>query len=741
MNRISTLTCLCLCIHTSVFSQLPQDAQWSAYTNMRQINDILVAGDDIWMASSGGALHYDKANRVYHRFTSLDGLAGNRLLSVAMDRAGDLWFGTAHQGLCRLRRGATRFDPPFIEFRDREIHAILAHQDRLYVGTDRGISVFLLDTEEVELSYRRLGNLPFDSPVNTMLVHNDTLFAGARKGVAWADLAKLNLRDPDNWRSMPRSGAVHDMVVADNVVLATSKHGVFSFEPAQDLFFLEFEESEVRALGSLDGRALAATEGGRIVQRRQDGTWRRVGATSILGANAISELNGSAWLATNSGLRVVRAGEPPPSGEPASSRFFDIIRVEDELWSTSVADDLQATASAGISRLVDGGWTVFDKSTGMLSDQLVALETDRDGVLWVGSWGDGIAVQQGSGWVTIDESNSSLQGIGSKFDFVATSDIARDPQGNMWIVTVAVGVAVLDGFPENEGFLFDQVEMGQSGRLDLYRIEFAAQGHKWLASRTDGLVILDDGDTPFIGGDDRFVVINQSVEPRLSSNRAFDVAEEEDGTLWVATDNGLNSIRSRYDRDSGGLDVDDWRVYSTLDGLASDEINTLEIENDHVWVGTNRGLSLIEDGEVVLTLTAANSGLISNTVTGLYFDAESNDLWIGTLEGLSRLHLGTDMPMNVEVATEHTVFPNPFVADGHGRLTLTGLPPDAHVRIYSSSGELVSSLSADPAHDRILWTGQNDRGTLVGSGIFFYVVESPTVGPIRGRFAVVNTGQ
>ena len=721
-------------------AQLAIDSEWAAFTNMTQTNDIAVTGNDVWLATGGGALHYDRTTETYRRFTRLDGLGGNQLLSVTIDDDENIWFGSAANGLSRLQAGASHFDPPFLEFRDRDILTLQAHGDRLYVGTDRGLSVFLLEKQEVKESYRRLGSLTKDAAVYALAIHNGILFVGTSEGLAWASLSQPNLQDPDSWSSTIIVGRVHDVVVAGNNVLVASSLGVFTYDPTNDRVFLDFDGESVDALGYFDGLALAATDEGNFMRRLGAGIWRRTGAPLIFDVRGVSRIDGgSVWLATGTGLRVIGSEAPTSSAEPGSSRFYDLRLVDGDLWAASVPDDQQRTLSAGVYQLHDGAWTVFNRSNGMPNDELVAIETDRQGRIWIGSWGGGVAIRQSNRWFELDEKNSVLRGIGPGADFVAVGDIQRDVDDNLWIVNVAVGIAVIDNYPQTQGYLFDQVALGQPAGLDLYRIGLARDGHKWVASRTDGLVILDDGGTPFTGGDDQIVVINQLAEPRLSSNRAFDLVEDDEGTLWLATDSGLNAIGGSYDRSTGKLNVSTWRVYDSLDGLASSEINALEIDGDgHLWVGTSAGLSRIDDGEVAFTLTSTNSGLINDRVTGLLFDAGANELWVGTFDGLSRLRLGTASSNGEDPVSGSGVFPNPFVTDGHQQLTFAGLPLGATLEIYTLQGELVTSLEAGVGRGSISWSGLNDAGFLVGSGIYFYVAQAPSSEIVRARFAIVD---
>ena len=89
---------------------------------------------------------------------------------------------------------------------------------------------------------------------------------------------------------------------------------------------------------------------------------------------------------------------------------------------------------------------------------------------------------------------------------------------------------------------------------------------------------------------------------------------------------------------------------------------------------------------MAFALTTANSGLIDDRVNSLLFDEELGELWIGTLNGLSRLRVQTG---DGEEGTSVQVYPNPLRLGSRGNLlTLTGLPLGAEVSIYTNSGQL-----------------------------------------------------
>ena len=86
--------------------------EWSAFTSMKTINQVLVYDNKIWTATSGGVLLYNPTTGEYVRFTTLEGLASNQVLSMTADRHGNLWFGTDGHGLSRLKIDTNLLDIP-----------------------------------------------------------------------------------------------------------------------------------------------------------------------------------------------------------------------------------------------------------------------------------------------------------------------------------------------------------------------------------------------------------------------------------------------------------------------------------------------------------------------------------------------------------------------------------------------------------------------------------------------------
>ncbi|MCC7262556.1 MAG: T9SS type A sorting domain-containing protein [Candidatus Latescibacteria bacterium] len=730
----------CLLLLALLAASAGAQEEWTGDTSMRQINQVLVLDGQVWNATAGGVLRFDPGQRTFERFTRLDGLAGNQVLSLAADEHGDLWFGTEGQGLSRFRLAEHRFDPPYLDFKDLRIEALVAAGGRVYVATDRGISVFLVDKEEVRETYHRLGDLAKDLQINDLVIFNGALWAATPDGVAWASLDQPNLQDPESWQTNSFLGATHTLMVQGDTLLAAANRNVFAFDPQLGRFAPDYADTlKVLGMGSFQNRAVICLQDGKFMWRTGPGEWARQTAPRFAQVTSLSQGDSALWVGSKQGLLAVGALTPPAPSEPGANQFYEMKLLDSgELWVSSVPNDF--SDPHGLYQFDGTHWQIHDRSQGLPSNTLVSLETDTADRLWVGTWGQGVVIRDSTGtWQRLNQTNSILKGVPNDPNFVAISDISRDSTGLMWLANVQIGLVVMDNFPPTRSQLFENPALSLALKHDIGQVVIAPAGIKWISTETDGLILFDDGGTPFDPADDSSLLINQVYDQRLTSDRVNALLLDRSGRLWVATNSGLNAVRGTYSRASRTFRVESWRTYAAETGLPSSEINTIEQDDlGNIWVGTEGGLTRISSqGEVEFTFTKSNSLLIDNRVKSLLFDPEKRELWIGTFDGLSRLHLG-------EVTTPGggslTVYPNPFVLEGSGStLHFAGLPLGASLRIFSLSGQLVAQLDGTPGQGTIEWRGQNQAGVLVGSGVYFFVATDEAGHSTKGKFAVVGS--
>ena len=724
-----------LLLSLPVHAQL-SGTQWEAHTSMRQINRVLVHQDEVWAGTHGGVLRYDQQTQTYTRFTRRDGLPGNLILSLSVDANGHLWFGTHSQGLSRYRPDEDRFDPPYLDFQSLRINALKPNGDILYVGSERGVSAFVISKEEVKETYRRLGQLAKDTEVTSIEVFAGRLWAGTVNGLVWADLDQPNLQDPSSWETEPMRGEVRDMLLYQDTLFVAASNGIWRVHPALDRPVLDYSTTGSVALGLFEGSIVAGAADGTLSQR-QGNRWQPLSASGISSTADLSDTDGPLWVASASGLRVLGTDPPTPPREPRANFFFDIAQTPNgHLWVASVPKD--NLPAFGLYEFDGEGWTTYNRRANLSSNKVSAVETDAEGLLWVGNWGVGIDVRAANGqWQHLNTNNSVLEGINGD-TFAAISDIDRDANGLMWIANVQNGLVVMEGWPPQRAALNSQLDFGISAGRDMTKIAIGPDGLKWVGTASDGFFLFDDGGTPFETGDEMGLTFDTAAYPSLTSDTVIDIHVDRSGRVWVATNNGLNAVRGEYSRPDANFAVESWKVYNTDNGLPNNATTSLaEDDWGRIWVGTEGGLARIDtEGQVEFALDT-NDGLVNNRVNSLYFDRENDALWIGTLGGMSRLQLGTS---GAAAGPQAYAYPNPFRIGVRGAsLTFADLPLGASVRIFTVTGELIRELDGVAGEGAVTWNGRSAAGFLVGSGIYYFVAQAETGDAVRGKFAVINS--
>ena len=216
-------------------------------------------------------------------------------------------------------------------------------------------------------------------------------------------------------------------------------------------------------------------------------------------------------------------------------------------------------------------------------------------------------------------------------------------------------------------------------------------------------------------------------------NTVQDVTVTPDGRLWAATQAGLSVY-----------DGSDWRLFTSADGLASQDVRTVAANDDgSVWLGYGaQGLGLTRfalNGEIpsATTSSALLSAGVSPSNEQIFTVLPSgSELWLGSADGLLRqegngwqtLPSPNDIPSNQPVAL--------LVADGQPWLASA----NSISRFNGTSWELVDGL---PAEQTISSLNSDSNGQIwatfgsVGDGAASYdpasnrwqTVSCPVTGP------------
>ncbi len=122
--------------------------------------------------------------------------------------------------------------------------------------------------------------------------------------------------------------------------------------------------------------------------------------------------------------------------------------------------------------------------------------------------------------------------------------------------------------------------------------------------------------------DSNYHSINNELTDYIGDSRIRCIERGTDGDLWIATfTNQLGAVHLLKD---GQIEK-----YTIENGMPSNEVRCISVQNDgRVLLGTNNGLAIIRDNQVIRTIGAAEG--ITNTVFLTVEEGEDGKIYIGT---------------------------------------------------------------------------------------------------------------
>lgn len=218
----------------------------------------------------------------------------------------------------------------------------------------------------------------------------------------------------------------------------------------------------------------------------------------------------------------------------------------------------------------------------------------------------------------IKNGTAKIYRLSIKYVSVYSQTAYEDKKGGLWVADLGKIYYLRDG------------DITEYGAKDGILPEIF--GHNFW-EESDGSIWFATGDynRPGIGlfrfRDGKFIKFGG--ENGLSNDRIFDVFKDREGTIWLATDKGLNRLRNQI-----------ISPLSTKDGLIHNEVYPiLKSRDGSIYIGTNGGLSRYKDGKFTNLMMNVGKNQDAISVQSLAEDTEGR-LWIGVIGGLFVLNDG-----------------------------------------------------------------------------------------------------
>lgn len=299
--------------------------------------------------------------------------------------------------------------------------------------------------------------------------------------------------------------------------------------------------------------------------------------------NDLLETRGGAiWIATNGGLAKLN---PKGLRNNSENPLFSVYLPE-KPNSRQILNLLEDTdgqifvgTSDGLYRLTEtDGRYVFDlvnlgnPLTEML--EITTILKDRSGVLWVGTWANGLLRILPDGQV---ERYSMEQGLpGMNID-----SLLEDKNGRIWVGmrTGIAGLCLLVTRPERDQKIVERVFTMKDGLPATWipALFQTQEGQMWVAS-IRGLCKWQGG---YGDAGEKSVCKTYTAKNDICDSDVWSLTEDKDGNLWTGTRCGAKKL-ARYG----------FTTYSDADGIDSAFINSIfESASGEIFVSFDRGES------------------------------------------------------------------------------------------------------------------------------------------------------
>ena len=468
----------------------------------------------------------------------------------------------------------------------------------LWIAT-KGDGLFRFNGEEF-YQFTRKDSLPTDYILSVLVDDRKYLWAATLSG-----LVRFDGQDFETFEYFPQlhNKAIRLLFQSNNsdIYIVNDHNDLFRFdgENFNEVDILEVKGREVTAIEQEDdGNLLFAADGSTIFRVSPNGSTDTLEIpqssriTSLYSAN-----NDDIWVGTESAIYVIK-------GE-------DVIKFDDdfqELYKVSVNEFLEdregnlwMATSNGLFKYSEGRLSPFGKDEGLTNSSIEGICLDNSNHLWVGAGQRGLYRFSGERFAYLSEED------GMPYDLV--TGIVKDKNGTYWMGTLGGGLIARKGKEIITYSLQNNLRSNLISTLGLDQ-----DGNVWFGSKDDGVSV-------YLVNRKRFTHLQGKL------GQVNQIIQTPDGEVCVVHDDGLQFYKNRKPVMSYGTDLFDQK-----------KVNSITFEDDLIYVGTEKGLYVLENG---IPSLIPNDRLKDLAVSSLVRDPSGN-LWISTLGGGLAVKSGSD---------------------------------------------------------------------------------------------------
>jgi len=587
----------------------------------------------VWMGTKTGVIKFDGVN--FFRYTNENGLAQGAVRVLFSDHNKNIWMG--HEGGGISRWNGKIFEK--IEFRDTLINSnitsiIQDSDNQIWITTaqDGALLIKNPNAPPSEMIYEHYlkGKKLSDQVFCSFAAKDGTLYFITNIGIK-----KYN-KQTDNFESFLPDG------------LSTYFNITTMFEDSRgNLWFGTYNGGLYELLSSTNKVLIYDTHNG-------------------LAANWISYITedskGNIWIGhwsrdnSNGGISCI--------GPDHKIKVYNTMNGlhDNKIWcikEDTEGNMLIGTTEHGLDIFKGDQFVTFSTKDGLINNQVNAIVQDTKDQIWFGT-SAGVSIYNNK------DDKRIFKNYNQTTHFISNliQSIKEDPDHNIWIGTQDQGVMVYNiiqnrfiAQPDINAYLPNMSKAVQA-------LEISPDGHLWIGtlegliewdirkneyiktfSQIDSLagndisaLFIDSKNNLWVGSKDKGLAIQKEgvfkLVPKINNVTPNCITEDYNGKIWIGTNTKGVLV----------LDNDSIKQFSEANGLLANLINLIICDkNNNVYVGTNRGLNMIDQIQHRIITYTKKSGFvgIETMVNASFIDRQGN-LWFGTSNGVTRYTPGIE---------------------------------------------------------------------------------------------------
>ena len=733
---------------------------WRTYLAYSDIQDIVSAGDIIYVMSSNNLFSYDTADESVTEYNKVANLSDTYISKIAYCKSAQrliVVYDDSNIDLIDDDGTVTNVSDIYrTTLSDKTINNIDVYGQYAYLSTSFGVVKLNVRAAEISETYK------LKSRIWSVAEYNGKVYVAPFSSGYFVGVKGDNLIDPSNWKFVSGDPAVRLMVV-DNKLMGYRWDDFYPLD-ADNLSYDvpgRIANNDMPHYSFNDGTLILWNSSTAVICRDGVKTTVRLNLGNSVEALCYNKNTKSYWhdfggcyltsaLEKDGYLVTAGQGICPDSPRYNDHGFMTFCQGVLYTCGGGYSADSDLKRRAAVQKLDDDGWTIFqddiDSLTGydFVDANAIAVDPLNTSRLFTGGrtgiyeYLDTRFVRaynnstSGDGKYVTASPLQTASGLGDNRKYVMAQALCFDESGELWCYnSQAPDVNLLslgrDGEWTNHYFLdlMNQDTGGAARSLgNVVCMICDSRGYLWFCNNHWDLPSL----FCYIPSQNKLYSYKKFINEDGTDVNPYYIrciAEDQDGNIWIGTSSGpLYLAESEFFAASPVFEQvkvprnDGTSLADYL--LAGVNISSIAVDaGNRKWFATsNNGVYEISADNIVElnNYTVENSPLLSNNIESLAYNSANGKMFFGTDRGLCSLETDASEPSEDIDDDKIWAYPNPVVSDYNGLITVVGLTNNAQVKIVSSSGMLIAEGTSNGG--TFTWDGMDSSGKRVASGVY-----------------------